>query len=152
MSDTLKDKVRSDLHDAIRAKEKVRAATLRMVLTAITNEEVAGDEHRELTDDDVLRVITREAKKRREAAAAFSDAGRRELAETEEAELAILTDYLPTQLSDDELGAIVADAVAEVGATGMQQMGQVMKLAQAKAAGRAEGGRVAALVKQALQS
>lgn len=152
MSDTLKDKVRSDLHDAIRAKEKVRAATLRMVLTAITNEEVAGDEHRELTDDDVLRVITREAKKRREAAAAFSDAGRRELAETEEAELAILTDYLPTQLSDDELGAIVADAVAEVGATGMQQMGQVMKLAQAKVAGRAEGGRVAALVKQALQS
>lgn len=152
MSDTLKDKVRSELHDAIRAKEKVRAATLRMVLTAITNEEVAGDEHRELTDDDVLRVITREAKKRREAAAAFSDAGRRELAETEEAELAILTDYLPTQLSDDELGAIVADAVAEVGATGMQQMGQVMKLAQAKAAGRAEGGRVAALVKQALQS
>jgi len=152
MSDTLKDKVRSDLHDAIRAKEKVRAATLRMVLTAITNEEVAGDEHRELTDDDVLRVITREAKKRREAAAAFSDAGRSELAETEEAELAILTDYLPTQLSDDELGAIVADAVAEVGATGMQQMGQVMKLAQAKAAGRAEGGRVAALVKQALQS
>ena len=152
MSDTLKDKVRSELHDAIRAKEKVRAATLSMVLTAITNEEVAGDEHRELTDDDVLRVITREAKKRREAAAAFSDAGRSELAETEEAELAILTDYLPTQLSDDELGAIVADAVAEVGATGMQQMGQVMKLAQAKAAGRAEGGRVAALVKQALQS
>ena len=152
MSDTLKDKVRGDLHDAIRSKEKVRAATLRMVLTAITNEEVAGDEHRELTDDDVLRVITREAKKRREAAAAFSDAGRSELAEKEEAELAILTDYLPTQLSDDELGAIVADAVAEVGATGMQQMGQVMKLAQAKVAGRAEGGRVAALVKQALQS
>lgn len=151
-TDTLKDQVRSDLHDAMRSKEKVRAGTLRMVLTAITNEEVAGDEHRQLSDAEVLRVITKEAKKRKEAATAYVGAGRTELADLEEAELAILETYLPAQLEDEDLRAIVREAVAEVGADGMQQLGQVMKVAQAKVAGRADGGRVAALVKEALLS
>lgn len=151
-TDTLKDQVRSDLHDAMRSREKVRAGTLRMVLTAITNEEVAGQEHRQLSDAEVLRVIGKEAKKRKEAAAAYVDAGRPELADNEEAELAILEGYLPAQLGDDDLRAIVAEAVSEVGAGGLQQMGQVMKVAQAKVAGRADGGRVATLVKEALRS
>ena len=147
---SLKTQVQGDLHDAMRAKEKVRAGTLRMVLTSITNEEVSGNEHRELGDDEVLKVIAKEAKKRKEAATAYRDAGRDELAEREEAELDILETYLPAQLGDDELRAIVADAVAETGATGMQQMGQVMKVAQARVAGRADGGRVAAVVKDSL--
>ena len=147
---SLKAKVQGDLHDAMRAKEKVRAGTLRMVLTSITNEEVSGTEHRELGDDEVLKVIAKEAKKRKEAATAYRDAGREELAEREEAELGILEDYLPAQLGDEELRAIVADAVAETGATGMQQMGQVMKVAQSRVAGRADGGRVAAVVKETL--
>ena len=147
---SLKAQVQSDLHDAMRAKEKVRAGTLRMVLTSITNEEVAGTEHRDLGDDEVLKVIAKEAKKRKEAAAAYHDAGRAELAAQEESELAILEAYLPTQLGDDELRTIVQSAVAETGATGMQQMGQVMKVAQGAVAGRAEGGRVAAMVKEIL--
>lgn len=149
-TDTLKAQVQSDLHDAMRAKEKVTAGTLRMVLTAITNEEVAGDEHRELSDAEVLRVIAKEAKKRKEASQAYADAGRDELAAQEDAELAILETYLPAQLSDDDLRAIVAEAMAETGATGMAHMGQVMKVAQGKVAGRADGGRVAALVKESL--
>lgn len=147
---TLKDTVQHDLHDAMRAQEKVRAGTLRMVLTAITNEEVAGSEHRDLTDDDVLRVIAKEAKKRKEASAAYSEAGRAELAAQEDAELAVLETYLPAQLGDDELRAIVSGVIAETGAAGMQQMGQVMKAAQAEVAGRADGGRVAAIVKEQL--
>lgn len=147
---SLKDTVQHDLHDAMRAQEKVRAGTLRMVLTAITNEEVAGSEHRDLTDDDVLRVIAKEAKKRKEASAAYTDAGRAELAAQEDAELAVLETYLPAQLGDDELRAIVSGVIAETGASGMQQMGQVMKAAQAEVAGRADGGRVAAIVKEQL--
>lgn len=147
---SLKDTVQHDLHDAMRAQEKVRAGTLRMVLTAITNEEVAGREHRDLTDDDVLRVIAKEAKKRKEASAAYTDAGRAELAAQEDAELAVLETYLPAQLGDDELRAIVSGVIAETGASGMQQMGQVMKAAQAEVAGRADGGRVAAIVKEQL--
>ena len=146
---SLKARVQSDLHDAMRAKEKVRAGTLRMVLTAITTEEVSG-EHRELSDDEVLKVIAKEAKKRKEAATAYAEAGRAELVAQEEAELEILETYLPAQLGDDELRAIVADAVAETGATGTPQMGQVMKAAQGEVAGRADGGRVAAVVKQVL--
>lgn len=147
---SLKAQVQRDLHDAMRAKEKVRAGTLRMVLTSITNEEVSGSEHRELGDDEVLKVIAKEAKKRKEAATAYRDAGREELAAREEAELGILETYLPAQLDDDELRGIVTDAVAATGATGMQQMGQVMKVAQARVAGRADGGRVAAMVKETL--
>jgi uncharacterized protein len=149
-SPNLKAQLQADLHDAMRAREKVRAGTLRMVLTAITNAEVSGTEARELTDEDVRGVIAKEAKKRREAASAYEDAGRGELAAQEEAELEILETYLPAQLGDDELRAIVAEAVTETGANGMAQMGQVMRVAQGKVAGRADGGRVAALVRESL--
>ena len=147
---TLKAQLQHDLHDAMRARDKVRAGTLRMTLTSITTAEVAGDEARELSDDEVLKVIAKEAKKRKESAAAFAEAGRGELAATEEAELAVLEGYLPEQLGDEELRAIVERAVATTGATGMAQMGQVMKAAQGEVAGRADGGRVAAVVKQVL--
>lgn len=131
-------------------------AALRMALTAITNEEVAGDEARELSDAEVEKVLAREVKKRREAAEAFAGAGRVEQAQAERDESAVLTDYLPKQLDDDELATLVTEAVAEVTeqlgeAPGPRQMGQVMKAANAKVAGRAEGGRVAAVVKSLLQ-
>ena len=147
---TLKARIQHDLHDAMRARDKVRSGTLRMVLTSITTAEVAGDEARRLSDDEVLKVVAKEAKKRKEASAAFRDANRPELAETEEAELVVLEDYLPAQLGDDELSAIVERAVASTGATGMPQMGLVMKAAQGEVAGRADGGRVAAVVRQVL--
>ena len=151
MSDlSLKAQLQHDLHDAMRAHDKVRAGTLRMALTSVTTAEVAGDEARELSDDEVLKVLAKEAKKRKEAATANLAAQRPELAATEEAELAILEGYLPAQLGDDELAAIVARAVAATGATGMPQLGQVMKVAQAEVAGRADGGRVAAAVRSAL--
>ena len=147
---TLKATVQSDLHDAMRARDKVRSGALRMALTSITNEEVAGKEARQLSDDEVLKVLAKEAKKRKEAATAYRDAGHPDRAEAEEAELAVLEAYLPAQLDDAELEALVAQAVTETGATGMPQMGQVMKAAQALVAGRADGGRVAAAVKSAL--
>jgi uncharacterized protein YqeY len=146
----LKEKLRADMVAAMKSKDEVRLSTLRMVLTAVSTEEVAGKAARELSDDDVLKVVMREAKKRREAAEAYDGAGRPELAERERAEGMVLDDYLPAQLSDEELGALVADAIAEVGAAGPQAMGQVMKTVQPKVAGRAEGGRVAAEVKRQL--
>ena len=145
---TLKEQLKADLTAAMRERDQVRAGTIRMVLTAVTNEEVAGKEQRELTDDDVLKVLAKEAKKRREAAEAYESAGRAELAEVEHAELAVLETYLPKQLDDAELERIVREAVATSGATGMQQMGVAMKAANAAVAGRAEGGRVAAVVRQ----
>lgn len=123
---------------------------MRMALTAITNEEVSGAKARELSDDEVLKVLTREAKKRREAATAYVEAKRPELAAKEEAELTLLEAYLPAQLSDAEIEALVARALKETGATGMPQMGQVMKAAAVLVAGRAEGGRVAAIVRSSL--
>jgi uncharacterized protein YqeY len=147
---SLKTTLQTELQTAIRERDQVRAGTLRMTLTAVTNEEVAGKEARELSDDEVLKVITKEAKKRREAATAYEGAARPELAERELAELAVLEAYLPQQLSDEELDALVAEAVAESGATGMPQMGLVMKAVQPRVAGRAEGGRIAAAVKKAL--
>jgi len=147
---TLKEQLQSDLTAAMRARDQVGAGTLRMALTAVTTEEVAGTEHRDLTDDDVLKVLTKEAKKRREAATAYTGAGRAELAAKEEAELAVLEGYLPRQLSDEELEGIVRDAVASSGASGMPQMGLAMKAANAAVAGRAEGGRVAAVVRRVL--
>ncbi|HEX7536851.1 MAG TPA: GatB/YqeY domain-containing protein [Dermatophilaceae bacterium] len=146
----LKTTLRADLHTSMREHDKVRSETLRMALTAITNEEVSGTTARELSDDEVLKVLSKEAKKRREAATAYNEAKRPELAAKEEAELAILGAYLPAQLTDDELQALVAQALSETGATGMAQMGLVMKAAAALVAGRADGGRVAALVKSAL--
>jgi uncharacterized protein YqeY len=147
---TLKSSLHADLNAAMRERDQVRTGTLRMVLTAVTNEEVSGTSARELSDDEVLKVVVKEAKKRREAATAYTDAGRPELAEKEVAELAVLEGYLPAQLSDDELEALVAQAVQSTGATGMGQMGQVMKATQPLVAGRAEGGRVAAVVKRVL--
>jgi uncharacterized protein YqeY len=146
----LKSTLRADLHDSMREQDKVRSETLRMALTAITNEEVSGTSARELSEDEVLKVVAKEAKKRREAATAYNEAKRPELAAKEETELAILEAYLPAQLSDAELEELVAQALTETGATGMSQMGQVMKAATALVAGRADGGRVAAIVKSAL--
>lgn len=147
---TLKEQLQADLTTAIRGRDQVRVGSLRMVLTAVTNEEVAGQQHRELTDDDVLKVLAKEAKKRREASAAYAGASRPELAAKEDAELAVLEAYLPDQLADDELAAIVREAVSASGASGMPKMGLAMKAANAAVAGRAEGGRVAAVVRQVL--
>lgn len=151
MSDTtLKARLRSDLTDAIRARDELRSATLRMALTAVKSAEVAGDSARELSDGEVESVLAKEAKKRREAATAFADAGRTASADRERDELAVLEAYLPQQLSDGDLEAIVRDAVAASGASGPKAMGAVMKAVQPAVAGRAEGGRVAAEVRRQL--
>jgi uncharacterized protein len=146
----LKEQLRSDLTTAMKSRDELRASTLRMALTAITTEEVAGKRARQLGEDEVLKVLMREAKKRREAAEAFSGAGRQELADRERAEGEVLAAYLPAQLGDDELSALVRAAIEESGASGPQAMGQVMKLLQPKVAGRAEGGRIAADVRRQL--
>jgi len=147
---TLKDRLRADLTAAMKARDELRSATIRMALTAITNEEVAGTSARVLTDDEVLKVLGREAKKRREAAEAFAGAGRAAQAAREEAEGEVIAEYLPAQLSDEELDALVAAAVAESGAEGPRAMGAVMKVLTPRVAGRADGSRVAAAVKAAL--
>jgi uncharacterized protein YqeY len=149
MSD-LKTRLRTDLNTAMKARDELTTATLRMALTAVTTEEVSGKSARELTDDEVLRVLAREAKKRREAAEAFAGAGRTQLAEREQAEGSVLDRYLPTQLGDDELAEIVAGAVSEAGATGPRDMGAVMKLVQPRVAGRADGKRVSDEVRRRL--
>ncbi|MET9083399.1 GatB/YqeY domain-containing protein [Streptomyces sp. NPDC090075] len=154
MTTTLKSKLHDDLNVAIKGRDELRSSTLRMTLAAITTEEVAGKQKRELSDDEVLKVIAKEAKKRREAAEAFAQGGRAESAEREKAEGAVLAEYLPKQLDDAELDAVVAQAVAEAkaaGAEGPRAMGAVMKIVNPKVAGLAEGGRVAAAVKKHLQ-
>jgi len=148
----LKERLRADLNAAMRARDQVRMRTLRMALTSITNEEVAGTSARDLTDDEVVRVLTREARKRREAAEAFSAAGRSEQAAAERAEGDVLAGYLPAQLSDDELAALVDAAIAETGASGPSGLGQVMKAVTPRVAGRADGARVAAEVRRRLSS
>lgn len=147
---TLKERLRADLTTAMKARDEARTRTLRMALTSISTEEVAGDAARELSDDDVLKILGREARRRREAATAFGDAGREEQAAAELAEEQILAAYLPAQLSDEELTALVAAAIADTGASGQSAMGQVMKAVTPKVAGRAEGSRVAALVRSQL--
>jgi uncharacterized protein YqeY len=147
---TLKAQLRSDLTSAMKERDELRSATLRMALAAITNEEVAGKVARELTDDEVVKVLGREVKKRKEAAEAFAGAGRAQQAEREEAEGRVLEAYLPAQLTDEELGALVAAAVAESGAEGPKAMGAVMKVLTPRVAGRADGSRVAAAVRAAL--
>jgi uncharacterized protein len=146
----LKDRLRADLTVAMKARDEVRTRTLRMALTSVTNEEVAGNAAHELSDEDVLRLLTREARRRREAAEAFDGAGRTEQAAAERAEEQVLAEYLPAQLGDAELAAIVAEVISETGASGMGAMGQVMKAVTPRVAGRAEGGRVAAEVRRAL--
>ena len=146
----LKQQLQSDLTAAMKAQDELTRATLRMVLTAVKDAEVAGDAARELSDDEVLGVVRREAKKRREAAEAFRSGGAVERAERELAEGRVLQVYLPQQMGDHELAALVAEVVAETGAEGARAMGAVMKAVGPRVAGRAEGGRVAAAVKQAL--
>lgn len=148
--DALEHRLHDDLTTAIRARDEVAAATLRMALTAVKNEAVSGAEARDLTDADVVAVLGREAKKRRESATAYDDASRPELAARERAELAVLEGYLPAQLSDGELADLVAAAVAETGADSPRAMGAVMKVVTPRVAGRADGGRVAAAVRAAL--
>ncbi len=148
----LKERLRADLSTAIRARDQVRMRTIRMALTSITNEEVAGASARDLTDEEVVRVLTREARKRREAAEAFSAAGRSEQAAAERAEGEVLAGYLPAQLSDDELAALIDAAIAETGASGLPGLGQVMKTVTPRVAGRADGARVAAEVRRRLSS
>ncbi len=149
----LKSRLRGDLTEAIRSRDELRAATLRMALTAVRSEEVAGTSARELSEAEVVAVLGREAKKRREAATAFEGAGRAEKAERERDELTVLETYLPRQMSDDDLAAIVreeVEAAAAAGATGMGAMGRVMKAVQPRVAGLAEGGRVAGEVRRQL--
>ncbi|SEP43807.1 GatB/YqeY domain-containing protein [Amycolatopsis saalfeldensis] len=147
---TLKATLHDDLTAAIKARDQLRSATLRLTLSAIGYEETAGKTARELSDDEVLKIITREVKKRRDAAEAFEKGGRAESAAREREEAELLTGYLPAQLTDEELTALVAGAVAASGATGPAAMGAVMKEVRPKVAGRAEGGRVAAEVKRQL--
>jgi uncharacterized protein len=152
---TLKPRLKSDLTESIRARDEVRTATLRMALTGVANEEVSGTSARELSDDEVVSVLRREAKRRREAAEAYDGAGRPELAERERAELAVLEGYLPAQMGDDELAALVASAVEEAragGAEGSRAIGAVMKLVGPRVGTTAEGGRVAAEVRRQLGS
>ena len=151
MSD-LKDRLRSDLTSSMKARDELRSSTLRMVLAAITNAEVAGKEARELSDDDIVGVLSTEAKKRREAATAFADAGRTELADKETAEAAVIAEYLPAQLDADAVAEIVTAAIAQTraGAEGMRAMGKVMGVVSPQVRGRADGAAVAAEVRRQL--
>lgn len=148
----LKDRLRTDLTAAIKARDSLRASTLRMALTAISNAEVAGKQARVLADEEVTSVLVAESKKRREAAHAFDEAGRDELATKEEAEAEILAAYLPEPLTDEELTALVDTTVDTLGARGqgMAAMGAVMGRLKPLVAGRADGAAVAALVRQRL--
>ena len=146
----LKEKLQNDLTEAMRARDEVRSSTIRMILTAIKNEEVSGKEARELSDAEVITVLSREAKKRREAAEAFEQAGAKGRADMEKAEGVVIAEYLPVQLSESEIKEMINAAIAETGATGPQQMGLVMKSIQPKIAGRADGGVVSSLVKSSL--
>ena len=148
----LKDRLRQDLTTAIKARDEIRSSTIRMVLTAITNAEVSGKEARELSDDDVVGVLSTEAKKRREAATAFEEGGRAEMAAKEKAEAAVLADYLPEPLDADEIASLVGAAIEQAGVAGegMKAMGKVMGVVTPQTKGRADGGAVAAEVRRQL--
>jgi uncharacterized protein YqeY len=146
----LKSKLQSDLNEAIKTRNTVVAETIRMVLSAITNEEVAGKEKKELTDAEVITVLTREAKKRREAAEAFEQGGRADRAAAERAEGEVIASYLPEQLSEEEIKKLISETIASVGASGPADMGKVMGALKAKVAGKADGALVSSLVKAAL--
>lgn len=149
---SLKDRLQSDLTTAMKSRDELRTATLRMALTAVRMEEVSGTSARELADDEVVAVLGREAKKRREAAEAFDGGGRPDRADRERAEGEVLGEYLPAQVSDDDLRDIVAAAIAETGADGPRGIGAVMRVVSPQTAGRADGGRVAAEVRRQLGS
>ena len=146
----LKEKLQADLTDAIRSRNEVVSGTVRMLLAAITNEEVAGKAAKVLTDAEIITVLSREAKKRREAVEAYTQAKRDDLAGKEKAEAAVIANYLPEQLSEDEIKKLIADAIAETDAKGPAGMGLVMKVLQPKIAGKADSGVVSGLVKAAL--
>ena len=146
----LKEKLQSDLTDAIRSQDAVKSGTIRMLLAAITNEEVAGKSAKVLTDAEVITVLSREAKKRREAVEAYTNAKRDDLANKEKEEAAVIALYLPEQLSEADIKKLITDAIAETKASGPAGMGLVMKVLQPKIAGKADGGVVSLLVKAAL--
>jgi uncharacterized protein YqeY len=146
----LKEKLQSDLTDAIRARDEVKSGTVRMLLAAITTEEVAGKAARVLNDAEIITVLSREAKKRREAVEAYTQAKRDDLANKEKAEAAVIALYLPEQLSEDQIKQIITEAIAKTNAAGPAGMGLVMKELQPKIAGKADGGLVSTLVKAAL--
>jgi uncharacterized protein YqeY len=147
---SIKETLQKDLTEAIRGRNEITSGTIRMVLTAITNEEVAGKEARVLSDEEVITVLSREAKKRREAAEAFETAGRTDKAALEKSEGEVIAKYLPAQLSEADIAAIIAEAIASTGAQGPADMGKVMGAVKPKIAGKADGGVVSALVKAAL--
>jgi uncharacterized protein YqeY len=147
---TIKEKLQSDLNGAIKSRNIVVTESIRMVLSAITNEEVAGKEKRELTDAEVITVLAREAKKRREAAEAFENGGRADRAAAERAEGEVIASYLPEQLTEDDIKKLIAETIAAVGAAGPSDMGKVMGSLKAKVAGKADGALVSSLVKEAL--
>ena len=146
----LKDSLKQDLTEAMRARDELLLSTIRLCLSAITNEEVSGKEARVLTEAEVIQVLSREAKKRRESAQAFADAGRPDRAERENAEGEVIARYLPSPLSETELASLIADAMKESGASGPAGMGLVMKILSPKIAGRADGAAVSAAVRAAL--
>ena len=147
---SIKETLQKDLTEAIRGRNEITSGTIRMVLTAITNEEVAGKEARVLSDEEIITVLSREAKKRREAAEAFENAGRTDKAALEKSEGEVIAKYLPAQLSEADIAAIIAEAIASTGAQGPADMGKVMGAVKPKIAGKADGGVVSALVKAAL--
>ena len=147
---SLKEKLQTDLTSSMRNRDEVRSSTIRMILTSIKNEEVSGKEVRELSESELITVLSREAKKRREAAEAFDQAGAKDRAETERAEGAIIAEYLPKQLSEIEVKELIESAIKETGANSPAQMGLVMKNLQPKIAGKADGALVSSLVKAAL--
>lgn len=150
----LKETLQSDLQNAIKTRDELVSATLRMALAAVTNAEVAGKQAKELSDDEVMAVLDKEAKKRREAAQAYTDANRPDLADREEAELGVLTAYLPEPLTSEEVSAIIDEAIAAAaaeGKTGMAAMGPVMQQVTAATKGRADGKTVSGIVRERLQ-
>ena len=149
---SLKEKLQADLTDAIKARNETKAGTIRMVLAAITTEEVSGKQARVLTDTEIITVLSREAKKRREAIGAYAAANRADLVAKEKSESEVISAYLPEQLSESEIEKLVQEAISQTGASGPSGIGQVMKFLQPKIAGKADGGKVSAIVKKALGS
>ena len=147
---SIKETLQANLTEAIRSRDEIVSGTIRMVLTAITNEEVSGKEARVLTDAEIITVLSREAKKRREAAEAFADAGRADKAALEKAEGEVIAKYLPEQMSEDEIKKLIDAAIAQTGASGPADMGKVMGVIKSQVAGKADGGTVSGLVKEAL--
>jgi len=147
---SIKEQLKLDLTEAIRSRNEIVSGTIRMVLTAITNEEVSGKEARQLSDEEVIAVLSREAKKRREAAEAFAEAGRTDKATLEKAEGEVIAKYLPAQLTEADIAAMIAEAIAATGAAGPADMGKVMGAIKGKIAGKADGSVVSSLVKAAL--